>query len=244
MNRTELGPRTLLIMPAWNESDVIAKTIRTVREELAADLLVIDDGSGDSTAELAATAGAIVIQHPYNLGVGAAIHTGLRFGFEHRYDRVVQIDADGQHDPVYVPILLRALDSADMVVGTRFGHEYKTGVLRRIVMRALSKRVSRPLGIEINDTTSGFRAFGPAALAAFAQSYPSAYLCDTVEALLMCGEQKLRVATVEVKMQHRQGGIPSSGPFKSGLYLVRLSLLLVVNAHQTPRIVARRLLPS
>ena len=231
-------------MPAWNEAEIIADTIRSVLGAVAADLLVIDDGSADRTAEVAIAAGATVVQHPYNLGVGAAIHTGLRYAYEHGYDRVVQVDADGQHDPTHVHELLAGLDRADMVVGTRFEHDYRTGVVRRWVMKALSRRVSKTLGLPINDTTSGFRAFGPKALATFAQTYPSAYLCDTVEALLMCGDQGLRVETVAVQMQHRQGGKPSSGPIKSAHYLIRLILLLAVSAHRTPRIVARRLQPA
>src|SRR6476646_3896144 len=92
--------RVLVVIPAWNEAGVIASTIAEVRAaQPAVDILVVDDGSGDGTADVAEAAGALVARLPYNLGVGGAMRAGYRYALRTGYDVVVQIDADGQHDP-------------------------------------------------------------------------------------------------------------------------------------------------
>ena len=94
----------LIIVPAWNEQDAITGTIQEIRACVPdADLLVIDDGSSDHTAARAPAAGATVCPLPFNLGVGGAMRTGYRYALRHGYDAAVQIDADGQHDPRYLP---------------------------------------------------------------------------------------------------------------------------------------------
>src|SRR5688572_27371806 len=153
--------RTLVVIPALNESGSIGEVVKEVRSELpSVDVLVIDDGSTDNTAAVAESAGAKVARLPYNLGVGGAMRLGYRYGHRHDYDVVVQIDADGQHDPKFVPRLLAALDDADLVIGARFAGagEYRVSGPRRWAMRLLSGVVSRLAGTKLTDTTSGFRA--------------------------------------------------------------------------------------
>jgi glycosyltransferase involved in cell wall biosynthesis len=91
-------PRLLVVIPALNEAATIGAVVGDARAHLAGDVLVVDDGSSDSTAEIAREAGATVVSLPYNLGVGGAIRTGLRYAARHGYSRVVQLDADGQHE--------------------------------------------------------------------------------------------------------------------------------------------------
>src|SRR5690606_21555154 len=101
---------TLIVVPAWNESGSIESVVREIRAELPwVDVLVVDDGSRDDTGLKARAAGATVARLPYNLGVGAAMRLGYRYALEHGYDYVVQCDADGQHDPRYVPLLIERL---------------------------------------------------------------------------------------------------------------------------------------
>ena len=96
--------RVLIIVPAWNEQDAITSTIEEILACVPdADLLVVDDGSSDHTAARAAAAGATVCPLPFNLGVGGAMRTGYRYALRNGYDAAVQIDADGQHDPRYLP---------------------------------------------------------------------------------------------------------------------------------------------
>lgn len=235
---------TLVVIPALNEEATLGSVISAVRSHLKADVLVVDDGSVDRTAPVARANGAHVLQHPFNLGVGAAMRSGFRFAAERGYNAVVQVDADGQHDPAEaVHLLFRLRDEElDLVIGSRFDSGYRVGRGRRAVMRLLSREVSRRLGVRISDTTSGFRAFGPRTIDRFARAYPSAYLSDTVEALLLAGDWKLRVAEEPVVMHPRAGGRPSSGSVKSFLYLIRL--VLVIALHRVRRPIAERGLPG
>jgi hypothetical protein len=120
------------------------------------------------------------------------------------------------------------------VVGSRFESDYKTGAVRRIPMRILSRVVRRQLGVTITDTTSGFRAFGERAIERFARAYPTAYLSDTVEALLLAGDWGFIVTEQPVRMYERQGGKPSAGPLRSSFHLARLSLVLILHRVRQP----------
>jgi glycosyltransferase involved in cell wall biosynthesis len=223
-------PSLLVIIPAYNEEDCIGAVVHDARVTLDADVAVIDDGSTDGTAARARESGARVLSLPYNLGVGGAIRTGLRYAEERGYEMVVQLDGDGQHDAAEAKQLLDELDDsgADFVVGARFAAGYEVGRGRRLAMRALSGIVSRRLGARITDTTSGFRAMGPRAIALFAHRYPVDYLSDTVEALLLAGEAGLRVGEVDVRMRLRQGGRASASSLRSLYHLGRLLFVIVV----------------
>ena len=99
--------RVLVIVPAWNEQASVGATVREIRQTNPhVDVLVVDDGSGDRTATVAAAAGATVARLPFNLGVGGAMRTGYRHALRAGYDVAVQIDADGQHDPRYLEVLI------------------------------------------------------------------------------------------------------------------------------------------
>ena len=153
--------RVLVIVPAWNEQDSVGATVREIRETNPdVDILVVDDGSGDDTVERAAAAGAEVCRLPFNLGVGGAMRTGYRYALRHGYDVAVQIDADGQHDPRYLPTLIAGLDDADIVIGARFA---RTGDPTSCVARGGgrwccwrgSSRVSRTPGSPTSRPASG-----------------------------------------------------------------------------------------
>jgi glycosyltransferase involved in cell wall biosynthesis len=226
----------LVVVPALNEEAAVGEVVRGIRAELGADVLVVDDGSSDRTHRVATAAGAYVLRHPYNLGVGAALRSGFRFAVDHGYDRMLQVDGDGQHDIEAARSLVAALQDADLdlVIGSRFDAGYKVGVVRRTVMRFLSRVVSRHLGVTVRDTTSGFRAFGPKAIARFSVAYPSTYLSDTVEALLLAGDWGLRVAEHPVRMRPRTTGTPSAGPLKSAVLLLRLLLVVLLHRVRSP----------
>ena len=225
----------LVVIPALNEEATVAAVVRSAREHLHADVLVVDDGSTDRTADTAQAAGAYVLSHPFNLGVGAALRTGFRHAAAHGYTSVLQLDADGQHDAEFAPELTARLeDGADVVVGSRFAAGFEVGRVRRLCMRWLSRVVSRQAGVRITDTTSGYRAFGKRAIERFAASYPTDYLSDTVEALLMAAAWQLKIAEVPVQMRPRQGGRPSAGSLASAFHLVRLSLVIALHRVRHP----------
>jgi glycosyltransferase involved in cell wall biosynthesis len=224
---TPVGKHLLVVVPALNEEAAVGDVVRGIRDQLGATVLVVDDGSTDRTSATAAAAGAHVLRHPYNLGVGAALRSGFRFAHEGGYHTVLQVDGDGQHD-------IDAAKQLVAAVGSRFEAGYRVGFVRRTVMRFLAGVVSRRLGVSIGDTTSGFRAFGPEAVRRFAQAYPTAYLSDTVEALLLAGDWSLKVTEVPVQMHPRTTGVASAGKAKSALMLVRLLLVVVLHRVRSP----------
>jgi glycosyltransferase involved in cell wall biosynthesis len=232
---------TLAIVPALNEETTVASVVQAIRTELGADVLVVDDGSADQTAEKALAAGAQVARHPFNLGVGAALRTGFRYAEATGYPIAIQVDADGQHVAAEAYTLLDLVRSgeADVALGSRFADGsgvYDVGRMRRFSMRVLSRIVSRRLGTRITDTTSGFRAFGREAIERFAHAYPTAYLSDTVEALLLTKDWGLRVVEVPVAMRERMGGQASNNAAKSVYHLLRLTLVIGLHPLRRPQI--------
>lgn len=214
----------LVVIPALNEEESVGQVVRAVKAATpAAHCLVVDDGSTDDTAARAESAGATVLRLPYNLGVGGAMRAGFRFARNNGYPVVVQVDADGQHDPTGIAALLAALRDADLVIGARFAGVGDYGVAgpRRWAMRILALLMSRVAGTRLTDVTSGFKAAGPRAVGLFADNFPAEYLGDTVEALVIGTRAGLRVTQVPVAMQSRQAGAPSHRPWKAALYLVR-----------------------
>lgn len=224
--------KTLVVMPAFNEAASVGGVVRGVLAALpGAGCLVVDDGSSDATAERAREAGALVARLPVNLGVGGAMRTGFRFAREHGFERVVQVDADGQHLPTEVAKLLAALDGpagADIVIGARFAGvgEYRATGPRRWAMVLLANMLSRVAGTRLTDATSGFRACGPRAVAIFAEEYPAEYLGDTVEALVIAANAGCRITQVPTEMAERAAGEPSQNAFRSTMYLARVCLAL------------------
>jgi len=226
-----MGDRTLIVIPAWNESESITDVVREIRSELPdVDVLVVDDGSRDDTAARARAAGALVSRLPFNLGVGAAMRLGYRYGHAHGYDHVVQVDADGQHDPRYVPKLIDALAAADIVIGARFAGEgdYRIRGPRRWAMVLLAAVLSRFARTPLTDTTSGFRATNRRATELFAAWYPVEYLGDTVETLVHATRRGMAIRQVPVAMRRRMAGTPSHSPMKAMVYLVRAMAIIIL----------------
>ncbi|MEU7525246.1 glycosyltransferase family 2 protein [Saccharothrix sp. NPDC042600] len=223
--------RVLVVLPALNEENNIDKIIAEVLAELPdVGVLVVDDGSTDRTAARAREAGAQVARLAVNLGVGGAMRTGFRYAVRHGYDVVVQVDADGQHNPAEVPELLRVLGEADLVIGARFAGkgDYKARGPRRWAMKVFSLVLSWISGQKLTDVTSGFKAAGPRAVSLFARHYPAEYLGDTLESLVMAVRAGLQIRQVPVAMRMRAAGTPSTSPVKSAVYLLRASLALLL----------------
>ncbi|WP_179499111.1 glycosyltransferase family 2 protein [Leifsonia sp. AK011] len=217
-------------MPAFREAGAVGDVVREVLEKLpGVGILVVDDGSPDATTEVARAAGARVATLPFNLGVGGAMRTGFRYALQNGYRNVVQVDADGQHDPAGVPALLAQLDNYDVVMGARFAGEgeYSVRGPRAWAMKVLSGVLSRTAKTKLTDTTSGFKASGPRAVALFAEHYPAEYLGDTIEALVIAAKAGMRITQVPVAMRPRAAGVPSQNFVKSAAYLGRAAIALV-----------------
>ena len=222
--------KSLIAIPAWNEQDSIGEVIAKVWEhQPEVDILVVDDGSTDRTAAHAGALGAVVVSLPFNVGVGGAMRTAFLYAQRQGYSALVQVDADGQHDPADLDRLLSGLESADIVVGTRIHPDsmYFVGGPRKWAMVLLSKSLSRMNRSPITDPTSGFRSAGPRAIELFATDYPAEYLGDTVGSLSIGIQNGLVISETPVTMYYRAIGRPSKNALWSALYLGRASLALV-----------------
>jgi glycosyltransferase involved in cell wall biosynthesis len=247
--------RVLVVVPAWNEERSVALVVKEIAASVPdADVLVVDDCSTDRTAEVAREAGARVISNVFNLGVGGAMRVGFRYAADRGYRSLVQVDGDGQHDPRDIPQLLAALDrgpgtrgSADtddcadtddstdpevrIVIGARFAGagDFEVPRARRWAMRLLAHRLSRVTQARLTDATSGFRAHNRAAIDLFARTYPTDYLADTVESLIIASQAGGWVGQVAVTMRTRHAGSPSQSTLRATVYLLRVTLLLVLH---------------
>src|SRR6266508_4451946 len=222
-------PRISVVMPAFNECDVIGdiiKQIRVVVEEIdeSYEIIVIDDGSADDTAQIARSAGATVIQHPYNIGNGAAIKTGIRAA---RGSILITLDGDGQHDPNDIPKLLENLGPYDMVVVNRKS-ESDTAAHRDVANMVFNLLASYVAGRKIEDLTSGFRAVKTHIARQFVYllpntfSYPSTLTLSVVRAGYSLGYQPIRFA-------RRIGKTKSKiNPLRDGLRFLLIILKIAV----------------
>lgn len=226
--------RTLVIVPAWNEASNVGNTVREILATIpGVDVVVVDDGSTDATALVARAAGARVLSLSFNMGVGGAMRTGFTYAQRHGYDRAIQVDADGQHDPQDILRVLGGLERADISIGARFADtgEYEVRGPRRWAMRVLATVLTGVAKTRLTDVTSGFRAANRRAIDEYVHYYPAEYLGDTVDSLVNALHSGLTVTQVPVAMRPRVHGRPSQNPFGAAVYLLRslfaLSLALL-----------------
>lgn len=203
------APRVLVIIPAHNEEDSLPKTLAEVKAKApTVDVLIVDDGSRDGTARVARAAGIPVVRHPVNLGVGGALQTGFRYAVERGYDIGVQLDADGQHDPDYLAVLLAPMvaNACDVSIGSRYVEStgYRAPWNRRLGMVIFSGVVKLALGQRITDTTSGFRAYSRPVMQVCQHDFPKDF--PDAPLLIALARRGFRLAEVPVVMRERQAG--------------------------------------
>ena len=230
---------TLVVIPAYREAGRVGHVVREVLAQgLAADVLVVDDGSPDHTAMEARAAGALVVRHPYNLGYGSALHTGYHFARRHGYQRLLQMDADGQHEAAMLPRLLAALEAgADVALGSRYleGAPPQMGALRRFGTALFRRVASWGTGLRITDPTSGFQGLSPRALAAVAHDGFPEDFPDT-DVLIGLVRDGLALREVPVRMHCRRGGVSMHRGARIAYYCYHmlLQLLLLPVRRRTP----------
>lgn len=224
--------RMLAIVPAFNEGEMVGRVVRDIKRSAPGfDVLVVDDGSADATAAEAEAAGAVVISHPFNLGIGGAVQTGYKYALREGYDVAAQVDGDGQHKPSYLLELLAALQvegQADMVCGSRFRGDpgYKVPIGRRIGNLIFSVVLTAITRQRITDPTSGFRMTNRHGIELFARDYPHDY--PEVEAILMLNAHRLRLHEVPVRMNARGFGRSSIDYPRSAYYMAKVLLAIFV----------------
>lgn len=247
MHSSSTFPRTLVIIPAYNEAAAIAQVVAQVRHSLpGADVCVIDDGSADETGAIARSAGAITLRMPFNMGIGAAVQTGFIYAHRAGYEVVVRIDGDDQHPPSTIPDLLAALAAGDddMVIGSRFlaggqagrgqaGRGYRGSIPRRIGIGLLARVIALLTGQTVTDPTSGFLVANRRAIAFCAFEYPHDY--PEPEARVLMHRGGLRVREVPVVMRERAGGVSSITTLRSVYYMSKVLLALLLDALRMPR---------
>src|SRR5947207_11195440 len=225
--------RKLAIVPAYNEQGMVGRVVREIsRQASEFDVLVIDDGSTDGTADEAEANGAVVLRHPFNVGIGGAMQSGFKYALRQGYDVAAQVDGDGQHKPAYLEELVAKLrtsgDEADMVCGSRFRGDpgYKVPFGRRIGNLIFSIVLTAIIRQRITDPTSGFRMTNRRGIELFARDYPHDY--PEVEAILMLHAHRLRIHEVPVRMNARGFGRSSIDYPRSAYYMAKVLLALFI----------------
>lgn len=208
--KTAAEARVLVMIPAYNEQENIARVIRSVHQQLPeADVVVIDDGSVDATIPAAESAGAQVVSLPFNMGYGVACQTGFKYALRHGYDYLIQMDGDGQHEPECIPDLLTAVQDpdVDLVLGSRWLGlvEYKGPLLRKFGKFFFGFLASLITRHDVTDPTSGFQALSRQVIVFYCTDvYPVDY--PDADVIIMLDRAGFRIKEVPVIMYLNRTG--------------------------------------
>ena len=233
--------KILLIIPAYNEEENIAETIRKITEfSNEIEYIVINDGSKDNTQKVLEEKNIKHIKLIRNLGIGGAVQTGYKYAYENNYDIAIQFDGDGQHDINYIPNICEPLISgqADMCIGTRYldksESKFQSTFMRRLGANIISTVIKICCGKKITDPTSGFRAVNKKIIEEFANNYPTEYPePESTVSLLING---YKVKEIPVSMNERTGGVSSIRLWKTVDYMVKVVLAIIVDSISIKRI--------
>jgi glycosyltransferase involved in cell wall biosynthesis len=222
----------LVLIPAFNEEGRVDEVIRGVRKYLSVSkILVVDDGSSDQTSRVSSQEGAIVIRHPFNLGVGTALQTGYKYAVQEGFKYVIQLDADGQHPPEYLSAFASQLKEteADLIVGSRFlpGSEGRMSTLRRAGNRLFARILSSLINEKLTDPTSGYRALKSTVLQfcvqdQYAFDYPDA------DFLLTLHRSGFHIEEIPFRVDRRLGGTSQHSGLTPIFYSIKMMISLFV----------------
>lgn len=211
-----------IIIPAYNEDKNIRYVLTDVMKYVPKkNIIVVDDGSTDTTPLVAERAGIILVSNPKNIGIGGALKTGFKEALKRKYDAAVQIDADGQHNPADLSRIIDELHKGtDLVIGSRYleKNDYRTPLLRSVGIRIFSFLILLGTGRLIKDTTSGLRGYSKKALKLFSQHHTDIF--PEPESIALAIRKNLLICEVPAFMNQRLHG-------KSSLYLLRFIYVMI-----------------
>jgi len=237
--------KTLIVIPAYNEAENIARVIMTVKQIIQnVDVLVVDDGSKDNTAKLARQAGAVVAPMPFNSGYGMALQTGYKYAQRHEYDYVVQMDGDGQHEPKSIPDLISALrdTDADIALGSRYlgKGEYHTSMLRKFGQTYFGFLANLLTKYKVTDPTTGFQALSKDVVAFYCtEVYPVDY--PDADVIIMLDRAGFNVMEVPVQMYVDETGQSMHSGWKPLYYGIKMMMSIFMTLLRDDRKLRRSL---
>lgn len=223
--------KKLVIIPAYNESGNIEKTVKDIQENAPGfDYVIVNDCSKDNTLEICLEHGFHVINLPVNLGIGGGVQTGYLYALRNGYDIAVQFDGDGQHNAAYLQTMADKLEQEqlDMVIGSRYIEKegFQSSGLRRIGIRYFTVLIRMLTGKKITDPTSGMRMANRRVIAEFAQDYPKDY--PEPESVVTLLKRGMKVEEIPVLMNERENGVSSISMRKSIYYMIKVSLAILM----------------
>lgn len=223
--------KKIAIIPAYNEQDSIVKTVTDLQKKAPNfDYIIINDCSKDNTMDICREHGLKVLNLPINLGIGGAVQTGYLYAYQHNYDVAVQFDGDGQHDAAYLEAMSEVLEKEqiDMVIGSRFitKEGFQSSGLRRVGIRYFAFLTKLLFGQEITDATSGMRMCNRKVMELFIKDYPRDY--PEPESVARLLRHKCRIKEIPVVMHEREAGVSSISLKKSGYYMIKVSLAILI----------------
>lgn len=223
--------KRLIIIPAYNEAENIVKTVEAIKEKAKGfDYIIINDCSTDRTKNVCEENGYNIINLPINLGIGGAVQTGYKYAYNQDYDIAVQVDGDGQHDPLFLEVMAQYLEehSADMVIGSRFIEKkgFQSSRARRIGIIFFTQLIKIMTGATITDPTSGLRMVGRNVIELFSNDYPRDY--PEPESVVAILRRHMKVIEIPVVMKEREGGVSSISLKKSVYYMIKVTLAILI----------------
>ncbi len=230
--------KKLIIIPAYNESESIEKTVEDIKKNAPDfDYVIINDCSTDNTLDILKKNGYNYVSLPINLGIGGAVQTGYMYAEKFGYDVAVQVDGDGQHDPAFLSVMADYLaeHNLDMVIGSRFIEKkgFQSSKIRRVGIVYFTGLIKLLTGKKITDPTSGLRMAGKNVIKLFAQNYPKDY--PEPETAVTALNNGMKIEEIPVVMRERQGGVSSINPTKSVYYMVKVTIAIVIEAMRGKR---------
>lgn len=219
--------KLLLIIPAYNEQDNIERVIEMVKRDCPQyDYLIVNDGSRDSTEEICIKRGFHFVSHPVNLGLAAAVQTGMLYAYKNGYDAAIQFDGDGQHDPDYIAQMASEIEKGyNIVIGSRFVDEKKPKSLRMLGSNLIQFAIKLTTGKTLKDPTSGMRMFDKDMIKKLALAADLGPEPDTVALLVRGGAT---FSEIQVEMHDRVAGESYLNFANSINYMLRMFVSILI----------------